>query len=392
MLVLNHFAVPRGKPGGTRHVELFGRLSGWRHLIVASELNHLTGERQAAEPGFLPVRVAAYRANGWRRILNWVTYAWAALIAGLRQGRIDLVYASTPHLLAPLAGWAVALVRRAPLVLEVRDLWPRVLVDMGQLSESSLVYRILTVLESFLYSRASRIVVMAEGSRDVLIARGISEKKIVYIPNGADPSDFEPSASRGVLRERFGFTDFTAIYAGAHGPANGLDLLLDAAELVRDLPIDIVLVGGGVAKVKLQADAVRRGLLNVRFIDPVAKEEIPDLLHASDLGLHVLADVELFRTAVSPNKVFDYMAAGLPVLTNCPGIVSNLVEQTDCGRAVGPHNLAVGMRDLASRTRLDLQRLGEAGRQWIAANQSREAMAARVSHLLQDVVGEGVSK
>src|SRR3546814_814459 len=202
VLVLNHFAVPRGQAGGTRHVELFSRLEGWRHLIIASHLNHLTGEPQEPEPGFMPVKVLGYKVNGWLRILNWISYAWAAFFAGVRQRRVDVVYASSPHLLAALSGWAIAVIRRVPFVLEIRDLWPKVLVDMGQLNASSPIYRALTVLENFLYARATMIVVMADGSRTELMARGISDDKIVYIPNGADPEDFKPSQARDELRTR----------------------------------------------------------------------------------------------------------------------------------------------------------------------------------------------
>lgn len=388
VLVLNHFAVPRGYPGGTRHVELFGRLDGWRYLIIVSELNHLTGETQSAQPGFLPVKVAAYSSNGFRRVLNWVSYALAAFFVGVRQRKIDVVYASSPHLLAALAGWGIAVIRRRPLILEVRDLWPKVLVDMGQLSETSLVYRGLTALENLLYREADAIVVMADGSRTALIARGVDPNKISYIPNGADPADFVPSAARDDLRAKYGFTTFTAIYAGAHGPANGLDLLLSAADEVQHLPIDIVLVGGGVSKDALQRIAWESGLNNVRFMDPVSKEEIADLLEASDLGLHVLADVHLFRSSVSPNKVFDYMASGTPVLTNCPGGVGDLVEGASAGLAVMPNGLGHGLEMLHSETELAQQ--GAAGRTWIQRNQSRSIMAERLSLVLEAATRKAV--
>ena len=384
VLVLNHFAVPRGHPGGTRHVELFSRLEGWRYLIVASDLNHLTGEPQKPEPGFQPVRTMAYTTNGWRRVLNWVSYAVTAFWVGVRQRRIDVVYGSSPHLLAALAAWAISAVRRVPFVLEVRDLWPRVLVDMGQLSETSLVYRVLTRLEMFLYARARRIVVMAQGARIDLVRRGVPDERIAYIPNGADPADFVPSAPRGVLREKYGFDKFTAIYTGAHGPANGLDLVLDAAEEVRDLPITIVLVGGGVQKSALRADAEMRGLVNVRFLDPVPKSEIPDLLHAADVGLHILADVELFRDGVSPNKVFDYMAAELPIITNAPGVVGDLIVQTKCGFAVTPSQISLAARAAYSMPREIWARKGVTGRSWIEEHQSRSAMAWRLGELLRD--------
>lgn len=381
VLVLNHFAAPRGEAGGTRHVELFSRLEGWDHLIIASDLNPQTGRRVGDSEGFVTVPVVGYSSNGISRILNWVSYAGRATLRGVRVGPVDVVYGSSPHLLAALAAWVLAVIKRAPFVLEVRDLWPKVLVDMNHMSESSPVYRVLTLLEEFLYARARTIVVMAEGSRTQLVARDVAADKIVYIPNGADPEDFVPSASRAELRQKYGFTRTTAVYAGAHGPANGLDLLLDGAAEAPD--VDVVLVGGGVLKDELRADAERRRLANVRFFDPVPKTEIPDLLAAADIGLHVLADVKLFQSAVSPNKVFDYMAAGLPTLTNCPGLVAQLVEDAGAGLANAPQDIASGLRCLAGMQVAARDALGASGRAWIAENQSRRAMAARLEESLR---------
>lgn len=377
VLVLNHFAAPRGEAGGTRHVELFSRLEGWDHLIIASNLNPQTGRRVGDSDGFVTVPVIGYSSNGISRILNWVSYAVTATLCGLRVGRVDVVYGSSPHLLAALAAWVLSVLKRAPFVLEVRDLWPKVLVDMNHMSESSPIYRALTVLEEFLYARARTIVIMAEGSRTELVARGVDEDKIVYIPNGADPEDFVPSAPRDELRARYGFDRLTAVYAGAHGPANGLDLLLDGAAKTAD--VDVVLVGGGVLKDSLRADAERRGLTNVRFMDPIAKDEIPDLLAAADIGVHVLADVELFRSAVSPNKVFDYMAAGLPTLTNCPGLVSDLVAEAGAGVPVPPTGLGQGLRQMADLSDAERAALGASATAWISAHQSRSAMAGRLA-------------
>lgn len=385
VLVLNHFAAPRGQAGGTRHVELFSRLRGWRYLIIASDLNPQTGERVGDSEGFVTVPVVRYSSNGISRILNWISYAVTATLRGLRVGSVDVVYGSSPHLLAGLAAWVLSVIKRADFVLEVRDIWPRVLVDMGQLSERSPIFRLLTHLEEFLYLRARTIVVMAEGSRTQLVDRGVPAEKIVYIPNGADPEDFVPSAPRAELRARYGFTRTTAVYAGAHGPANGLDLLLDGAQHCPG--VDVVLVGGGVLKDSLVADVTKRGLRNVRFLEPIPKDKIPDLLAAADIGVHVLADVELFRSAVSPNKIFDYMAAGLPTLTNCPGLVSDLVSSTNSGVAVDPTGLAEGLMRLANASAEERTRMGQNGREWIAAHQSRTAMASRLRSSLYRVRG-----
>lgn len=385
VLVLNHFAAPRGQAGGTRHVELFSRLTGWEHLIIASDLNAQTGERLEDAEGLVTVPVVGYSSNGLSRIINWASYAVTATLRGLGVGRVDVIYGSSPHLLAALAAWVLSVVKRATFVMEVRDVWPRVLVDMGALSASSPVYKVLTALEEFLYRRARTIVIMAEGSRTELVARGVPDNKIVYIPNGADPEDFVPSVPREQLRERYGFNRVTAVYAGAHGPANGLDLLLDAAEQTPE--VDVVLIGGGVLKSQLRADAQHRDLRNVRFMDPVPKSEIPDLLAAADIGLHVLADVELFRSAVSPNKVFDYMVAGLPTLTNCPGLVTELVERAVAGQGVEPAGLARGLRGLASLDGQARRATGERGQRWIEANQSRRAMGERLNRTLDALKG-----
>ena len=382
VLVFNHFAAPRGEAGGTRHVELFGRIEGWDHLVIASDLNPQTGRRVGPEPGFAVVRVPEYTTNGGRRVLNWAAYAARATVLGLRQRRVDVVYGSSPHLLAPLGAWVVSVVRRAPFVLEIRDLWPQVLVDMGTLRESSKAYAVLRRLEELLYARAKAIVVMAEGSRTALVARGIAPSKIHYIPNGPDPAEFVPSADRDSLRAQWGFSRFTALYTGAHGPANCLDLLLDAAAEVGDLDVDVVLVGGGVEKQRLVDRVAGEGIVNVRFLDPIPKSDIPDILAAADLGLHVLADVELFRSAVSPNKVFDYMAAGLPVLTNCPGIVSDLIESTGAGWTCPPAGLGEALRAAAEASSDQRAAAGALGREWLVANQSRSAMAGRLSKVL----------
>lgn len=385
VLVLNHFAAPRGQAGGTRHVELFSRLEGWDYLIIASDKNYQTGEVVEAEPGFLPVRTVAYTSNGLRRILNWISFALQAVRVGVAQRHVSVVYASSPHLLTGLAGLVISKVRRVPFVLEIRDLWPHILVHMGQMQDTSPVYRVLTLLETSLYRYADRIVVMAPGTENDLVERGVPRSKIVYVPNGADPEDFAPSASRPQLRERYGFTRATAVYAGAHGPANGLDLVLTAAQQVADLPVDIVLVGNGVAKAELQARAAEQRITNVRFMEPVPKTEVPDLLCAADLGLHVLADVELFRTAVSPNKLFDYMASGLPTLTNSPGLVGDWVEQARCGWAVQPTALAEGLRTFVETGELARAAMGRSGQEWLRAHQSRSAMADRLSHLFSGV-------
>ena len=298
-----------------------------------------------------------------------------------------LVYGSSPHLLAALAGWVLSRIKRVPFVLEVRDLWPKVLVDMQAMSETSLVYRTLEHLEAFLYHRADAIVVMARGVQDELQGRGIRESKLVFIPNGADPESMRTDVSRDELRRQLRFQGLIAVYAGAHGPANGLDLLLDAAkEVASDIPsLRVVLVGDGVDKKRLRRRVAAEHIANVELRDPVPKSDMPKVLAAADIGLHVLADVDLFKYGVSPNKLFDYMAAGLPSITNTAGEVAALVHAADAGVVAEPSGLAVALRTMAAASADQRAEWGRNGAAYIDANQSRAAMAVRLETLLDDV-------
>jgi glycosyltransferase involved in cell wall biosynthesis len=388
ILVLNHFAAPPSAAGGTRHVELFSRLDGYQTTILASNRSMLSGHRVGNYGDiYRTIWTTPVTRRSASRIVNWVSYAVTSFVRGLRLGPVDIVYGSSPHLLSPLSGWAISKVRRAVFVLEVRDLWPQILHEMGGMAKTSPIYRLLEHLERFLYSRAAAIVVMSEGVREELAGRGYGDK-VVYIPNGADPADMAPPAPRAELRARFGFTTLTGVYAGAHGQANGLNLLIEAVASsgLRPNEMQIVLVGSGTEKERLQdlaAMTLREG--SVRFIDPIPKTEIPALLGAADFGLHVLADVELFRYGVSPNKLFDYMAAGLPSITNTGGDVGQLVESTGAGISVKPDGLADGLRQMLSADPDQRQKWGDNGRAYMAAHQSRTAMAKRLNDLLERV-------
>jgi glycosyltransferase involved in cell wall biosynthesis len=389
VLVFNHFAAPRGSFGGMRHIELFKRLTSWDPCIVAADRNLMTGKKQpSAGPSFRTVPTTPLTGSYLSRVINWCSYAAGAFFLGLLDNkRPAVVFGSSPHLLAGVAAWGVARLRGARFVLEVRDIWPLVLSEMGALRPTSATYRALEVVEKFLYTKADSIVILAEGTAQRIAECGVERSKIVFIPNGAEPSEFIPSSPRGVLRRRLSVSGLVLVYAGAHGEANGLGFVLDAARELQDDGTDvrIVLVGNGPEKEKLVRRASIDGLGNVVFLDPVPKGEIPDILGAADVGLHVLADVPLFRYGVSPNKVHDYMAAGLPVLTNTPGTVGRLVEEAGAGICVEPDQLAAGVRRMADAGDAQRIRWGDSGKRFIEETRSRANLARRLERALNDV-------
>lgn len=386
VLVLNHFALPRSIGGGTRHVELFGRLSGWSPLIVASNRNNYTREKFSTdEPNFVTVRTPGYSSNGIGRVLGWLTYALGAFLVGLRQRDLAVVYASSPHLLTPFAGYLLAKLRGAAFVVEIRDLWPRSMVELGYLRVGSPLHRVLVALEGFLYRKADRIVAVSAGWGEHFASFGVSADKVVVVSNGAEPADFVPTKPKRQARQDLGLDadGFVSVYAGAHGPANGLDRVLDAA---AELPTHTFLfVGDGLDKDRLRKRAADEGLVNVRFEDAVPKAELADLLVAADAGLHVLADTALFHEGISPNKLYDYLACGLPAITNVRGEPARAINEAKAGVACPPDGIADAVRELDRVGAEERAAMGERGREYVEAHVSRTVMAERLQGVLEEV-------
>ena len=232
------------------------------------------------------------------------------------------------------------------------------------------------------------MIVLSEGVGDYLAARGIDRERIIFAPNGTSVADFvrPRDTSRGSLR---------LLYAGAHGPANGLDVILDAAKLLDDVPrVRFTLVGDGPDKARLQRIAAERRLVNVEFLTSISKEAIPTLMADCDVGLMVLRDVPLFRFGVSPNKLFDYWGSGLPVLNNVQGEVAGLVSAagggmtTDGGTAAA---LAAGVRDMLALDPNERVAMGRRGQSWIEAHRDRRIVAGPLDSALRDVLYQSKS-
>lgn len=389
VLVLNQYALPRSEPGGTRHIELFSRLEEWEFVIVAGNRNHYTQRRFTVpdQANFRTVRVPILREGSVSRLLTWTSWSAGALTTAIRLGRPDVVYASTPHLLAPLLGIFLSRAWRIPLVVEVRDLWPESFVAAGLLSRESLLYRALRALEKISVRSADHLVVVTSGWEGHLEQLGVDLSGVTVVPNGADPPDLElHKEGRRGIRATLGVRDFAALFAGAHGPKDGLNYILKAAE---ELPeVDFYLVGDGPMKAQTVARAARQGLGNVRFLDPVSKDALPQLLAAADVGLHTVAPLPVFALGMSPNKVFDYMASGLPVVSNSGEGVRSIVDVHDCGWNAENDELASTLSAAYRAGPRERARRGANGRRAAETTYSRAASAKLLAELLDQACRE----
>lgn len=385
VVVLNQFALPRTEGGGTRHIDLFSRVEGWQVLIIAGNRNHYSQQPFTTnEERFALVRVPRQAGGGASRLIGWLSFSFQAFFIAVTRRQLDLVYGSSPHLLAPLAGLLAARLRRVPFVLEVRDLWPESIVAAGRIRRGSLLHQFFMALEKYLTVHASLIVGVTQGWEDHFAALDVPTDRLVIVSNGTEPSDFCATRSRAELRTMHRFTGFTAVFAGAHGPKDGIDLILDAA---AELPeMNFVLIGDGPSKSAAVTRARQHGLVNVELRDPVPKQELADLLRAADVGIHAVTPLPVFARGMSPNKLFDYMASALPVVSNAGEGLRNVFVDGECGHLGGPASLGESLRKVFEADEITRDRWGRLGRQLIERRFSRASAARRLRTALEDVV------
>ena len=251
--------------------------------------------------------------------------------------RYDVCFATSTPLTVGIIAIFARLFTSKRVVFEVRDLWPELPREMGVI-RNPVVLGAMSALEWASYRASDRLIALSPGIVDGIVKRGIRRDRIAMIPNGCDVDIFDqPSAPW--RPETVPADSLMAVFAGTHGTANGLDAVLAAGrELAkrRRNDIHLVLVGEGREKPRLRALAAEQGLASIHFLDPVPKEKLVGLLKSANLGLQLLANVPAFYFGTSPNKFFDYLAAGLPVLTNYPGWIAQLVSEHECGFAVHP--------------------------------------------------------
>jgi glycosyltransferase involved in cell wall biosynthesis len=314
-----------------------------------------------------------------RRGLDHLSFMFTALLLGLPRLRdVDVVIASSPTLFSALSAWLIACAKRAPFVLEVRDLWPEAIVDLGLMRRGSIGARLLQWLARFLYRRAARIVLVTESFADRLAAEGVPRSKLAVIPNGADTHFFAPSEARTN-------GTFTVAYVGAHGLSHGLDAVLDAAAAQPD--VKFLLVGDGAERARLLAEKDRRGLQNVCMRPSIPKAEVPSVYAAADACLVPLRDVPIFETFV-PSKLFEVLAAGRPIIGAVRGEARDILSRSGGALVVEPENgdqIAHAIEQLRRDPTLRAQ-LSQRGRAFAVEHYDRDALAARYLDLLHEVV------
>jgi glycosyltransferase involved in cell wall biosynthesis len=330
--------------------------------------------------------------SGWRRMLQFYEFARAASQAGKGLSRPDVIFATHTPLTVGLAGAALRDYFNVPFVFEVRDLWPEALVNVGALSNPAVIWWLRHMARS-IYHKADHIVALSPGMKEGIVRTGVGGDKVTVIPNASDLDLFRPDLDGSASRQRLSLGKrFAGVYFGAMGMANGLEYVVEAARILagrgRD-DIVFVLHGSGGRRSELESLARGYGLTNVVFSDLVAdKEEVARIVAGCDVCLTIYRAAR--EHTWSPNKLFDSLAAGKPVLINVPGWLGETVEQNQCGRSLDPHRsvaLADAMQELADRPDLCRQ-MGRNARLLAERQFDRRILADRLERVLTSVLDQ----
>jgi glycosyltransferase involved in cell wall biosynthesis len=358
ILLIHQYFLEENDPGGSRFNEMTKLWYKEGHQItVLAGMMHYNGKTKREEyrrkyfvkkqQGNIDVirchTSELYNVHFLGRLWGYFSFMFSCMYAGVFKvkDKHDIIIVTSPPLFVGISAYVISKVKKVPFLFEIRDLWPESAIDTGVL-QNKIIIKLAYGVESFLYKKAVLINVLTPAFRKhLIIHKNIPDSKIIFIPNSADFSLSEEllkSFNVNDFRKSLGIENkFVIIYVGAHGIANHLEQILEAAELLKDTPVEFFLIGDGMRKEALIEMAMRKKIKNVRFLNSVPKKEVFKYILASDMGTSVLKKVDTFKTIYS-NKTFDYMSCKKPILMAIDGVSRELLEEADAGIYVEPEN------------------------------------------------------
>jgi glycosyltransferase involved in cell wall biosynthesis len=348
--IFNHYAITPNLPGGTRHFDFGKELAkrGYKVTIFASSFHHalLKETKEYKKDRFIVedyegvrfvwLKTFPYSGNDWRRVINMFSYSVSAYKVGrkLNIEKPDIIIGSSVHLFAVYIAYLLSKHFRVPFIMEVRDLWPQALIDIGDISKWHPFVILLGILERFLYKKAVKIITLLPKSHEYIERFGISKDKIVWISNGVDLDRFYFDDLPHWDKDKF---DFVVTYLGTFGKSNNLMTAVEAAKILQKYYpfIKFLLVGDGTEKSKLREAIDAENLVNIEIKGSVPKNCVKNILFSSDILYLPVRNSPLFKYGISTNKLFDYLAVGKPIIfaSNSP---NNPVKEANAGVTISP--------------------------------------------------------
>ena len=396
ILLVNHYA---GNPALGMEYRPYYLAREWVRAghsvqIVAADFSHVRSRQPAAGDETIDgiayrwLQTPSYQGNGAGRVWNiwrFLSQVWRQSARLVREFKPDAVIASSTY---PMDIWVARRIARqagARLVFEVHDLWPLSPIELSGMSPKHPFIRLCQAAEDAAYRDADVVVSMLPKVQGHMADHGLDLSKLHIVPNGITPEDWQHQASplrddvaRAIAAQRAAGRTVVG-YAGSMGLPNALDVLLDAAALLRDQPLAIVMVGDGHERARLAQRVADQGLTQVTLLPPIPKAQIPAFLAQIDIAYIGWQRVPIYRFGIAPNKLMDYMMAGCAVLHSVEA-GNDPVAESGCGLTVAPENpqsVAEGLRRLAALPATERLAMGERGRAFVLAHHSYPVLAQR---------------
>ena len=408
ILLLHQYFLEEDDSGGSRWNEMARNWTDEGHAVtVIAGMMHANGlkkrleykskfivKKQQGKVTVFRTHVSESYNNGFAgRLWGYFSFMFSSLLAGLFKvrGKYDVVIVTSPPLFVGVSGYLISLIKRIPMVFEIRDLWPESAIDTGVLTNKYII-KVAYIFERFIYKKATLINVLTPAFYTKLAnEKKVPKSKLIMIPNAADFSISESlllNFDRDSFREQNDLVGkFVITYVGAHGVANHLEQILDAGKVLEDTTVLFLLIGEGMEKKRLQKLAIEKQVKNVRFINSVPKQEVFKYILASEMGASVLKKAEAFKTVYS-NKTFDYFSCKTPILMAIDGISRELVETAKAGSYVEPENITEYnkiIRHYMNHPNLLIQE-GENGYEYAKKHFDRSVLAARYLESIQKII------
>lgn len=369
--------------------------AGHKVQIIAGSYSHIRAQQPAMGKTGITQEVIdgisyqwyptpIYNGNGIARVksmLSFITQLWrngSHIVASFKP---DVVISSSTYPMDIWPATKIARLANAKLVFEVHDLWPLSPMELGGMSRWHPFILLVQLAEDYAYRHADRVVSMLPKTKEYMIGRGMAPEKWAYVPNGIDLSEWQspaplPREAQEAIKRIRRLDVPIVCYAGTHGLANALDILLDAAALLHK-NAQILLVGTGPERDRLEQRVIAENIDNVTFLAPVPKQSIPELLSRIDIAYIGWHPNPLYRFGISPNKLMDYMTSGSPII-HAVKAGNDPVADAGCGLTVAPgdpHAVAQAVLQLANLSTEERSAMGRAGKDYILKNQTYQILS-----------------
>ncbi|MEJ5307997.1 MAG: glycosyltransferase family 4 protein [candidate division WOR-3 bacterium] len=391
--------------GGTRHldfgIELVKR--GYKVYIISSDFNvHKLQHMKLAKDeyykienvngvNFVWVKTFTYKKNDFQRLLNQIIFSVEMYRVGRILEKPDIIIGVSPQLITALSALFLSIKLKKPFISDILDLWPESLIQLKPEMKKNPYTWFLYLLEKIIYQKSKSIIVCVEKFKNHIVSKGIEEKKIHFISNCTYPNHFTPDKPKEYYKEKYKIDKFTIAYTGAIGVANNPYLILDIAKKLEDKPIDFLILGEGPLREDIEKRIKDENIKNVRIYKTIPKRNILNFLANVDLCLITVNKTELYKYGLSPNKLFDYMLAGKPILITAKPEYSEFVKDSGCGFYADPENLdeivSIIMK-VYNMSESEREEMGKRGKDYILKFYSEQSLGDKLEMIIDQTLSE----